>query len=120
MVRDLSINSLRLVLPAIVECMCERADLLPMVKPQFEVGKVRLEHGGVVRSESLRTSATVDVAQYAQTLGLSLRGVVASPLPGPSGNVEYFLWLVKDGGVRAVEPGKLESMVLAAVQEGPQ
>ncbi|MBY0787593.1 TlyA family RNA methyltransferase [Corynebacterium sp. MC-04] len=120
MVGDLSFISLKLVLPAIVECMGEGADLLPMVKPQFEVGKDRLEHGGVVRSESLRTSATVNVAQYAQTLGLSLRGVVASPLPGPSGNVEYFLWLVKDGGVRAVEPGKLESMVSAAVQEGPQ
>ena len=77
--------------------MGEGADLLPMVKPQFEVGKDRLEHGGVVRSESLRTSATVNVAQYAQTLGLSLRDVVASSLPGPSGNVEYLLRMVGSG-----------------------
>ena len=49
-----------------------------------------------------------------------MRGVVASPLPGPSGNVEYFLWLVKDGGASDVDDGKLDEMIERAVQEGPQ
>lgn len=120
MVGDLSFISLKLVLPAIVECMADGADLLPMVKPQFEVGKDRLGSGGVVRSPQLRAEVTTNVACFAQTLGLSLKSVTASPLPGPSGNVEYFLWLVKDGGQCAPSPEEVARMVAAAVEEGPQ
>ncbi|MDO4686107.1 MAG: TlyA family RNA methyltransferase [Corynebacterium sp.] len=120
MVGDLSFISLRLVLPAIVECMSEGADLLPMVKPQFEVGKDRLGAGGVVRSPELRREVTQDVAEFAATLGLSCHGVVASPLPGPSGNVEYFLWLVNDGGASAPSSEILATMIEQAVKEGPQ
>ncbi|UIZ93339.1 TlyA family RNA methyltransferase [Corynebacterium sp. CNCTC7651] len=120
MVGDLSFISLKLVLPAIVGCMADGADLLPMVKPQFEVGKDRLGSGGVVRSPELRAEVTADVAEFAQSLGLSLKAVTASPLPGPSGNVEYFLWLVKDGGASAREPEAVAEMVAAAVKEGPQ
>lgn len=120
MVGDLSFISLRLTLPAIVACLEDGADLLPMVKPQFEVGKDRLGHGGVVRSSELRREVTEDVAAYATTLGLSMRGCTASPLPGPSGNVEYFLWLVKDGA--ASDPGEQarHEMIQRAVTEGPQ
>ena len=120
MVGDLSFISLKLVLPAIVECMADGADLLPMVKPQFEVGKDRLGSGGVVRSNELRAEVTTDVALFAQSLGLSLKGVTASPLPGPSGNVEYFLWLVKEAGETALAPGAVAEMVATAVKEGPQ
>lgn len=119
MVGDLSFISLKLTLPAIVACMADGADLLPMVKPQFEVGKDRLGAGGVVRSPQLRAEVTADVAVFARTLGLSCRGVVASPLPGPSGNVEYFLWLVKDGGHSAPTAGELDEMVHRAIEEGP-
>ena len=96
------------------------SDLLPMVKPQFEVGKDRLGSGGVVRSVGLRIEVTTEVALYAQTLGLSLRAATASPLPGPSGNVEYFLWLVKDAAASAHEPETVKQMIEAAVEEGPQ
>jgi 23S rRNA (cytidine1920-2'-O)/16S rRNA (cytidine1409-2'-O)-methyltransferase len=120
MVGDLSFISLRLTLPAIAASLTEGADLLPMVKPQFEVGKDRLGSGGVVRSPQLRAEVTREVAEFALTLGLSCRGVVASPLPGPSGNVEYFLWLVKDGGASAPAPEQLTLMIEQAVQEGPQ
>lgn len=120
MVGDLSFISLKLVLPALVECLEDGADLLPMVKPQFEVGKDRLGSGGVVRSQELREEVTVDVAQFAQGLGLSVRGVAASPLPGPSGNVEYFLWLVKDGGEAMLDDDSLAAAVQKAVKEGPQ
>ncbi|OFP37409.1 TlyA family RNA methyltransferase [Corynebacterium sp. HMSC071B10] len=120
MVGDLSFISLKLVLPAIAECMAEGADLLPMVKPQFEVGKDRLGHGGVVRSPELRAEVTTEVAEFAQSLGLSVKGATASGLPGPSGNVEYFLWLVKDGGASALDAAELHSLVTHAVEEGPK
>lgn len=119
MVGDLSFISLRLVLPAIAACMAEGADLLPMVKPQFEVGKDRLGSGGVVRSSGLRAEVTAEVAGFAQGLGLSLKDVVASPLPGPSGNVEYFLWLVKDSGAHSLDEDTLRALVTRAVEEGP-
>lgn len=92
-VADLSFISLGLVLPALASCCAPGAELLPMVKPQFEVGKDRLGSGGVVRDPALRAETVLDVAAAAAKLGLRTRGVVASPLPGPSGNVEYFLWL---------------------------
>ena len=120
MVGDLSFISIELVLPALAECVADGGHLLPMVKPQFEVGKNRLGHGGVVRDPALRVEATLNVARAAQRHGLSTRAVTASPLPGPSGNVEYFLWLVKDGGATAPSDEAMEAMVADAVKEGPQ
>ncbi|MEU4839604.1 TlyA family RNA methyltransferase [Nocardia testacea] len=118
-VADLSFIALTLVLPALADCVVPGADLLPMVKPQFEVGKDRVGSGGVVRDPRLRAEAVCSVAAAAAELGLHTRGVVASPLPGPSGNVEYFLWLRRDesAGYTADEVGKL---VRRAVEEGPQ
>lgn len=119
MVGDLSFISLRLTLPAIVECLAEGAGLLPMVKPQFEVGKERLGSGGVVTSPALRAEVTAEVAAFAQTLGLVLKSVTASPLPGPSGNVEYFLWLKKDSTAAPLSQEAIEELVDRAVREGP-
>jgi 23S rRNA (cytidine1920-2'-O)/16S rRNA (cytidine1409-2'-O)-methyltransferase len=95
-VADLSFISLKLVLPALAACAKPGADLVPMVKPQFEVGRERVGSGGVVRDAQLRADAVLDVAAAAGQLGLGVAGVVASPLPGPSGNVEFFLWLRSD------------------------
>jgi 23S rRNA (cytidine1920-2'-O)/16S rRNA (cytidine1409-2'-O)-methyltransferase len=111
-VADLSFISLRTVLPALVACT--EGTLLPMVKPQFEVGRERLGSGGVVRDPALRLAALVEVAEAARELGLVLLGAVASPLPGPSGNVEYFLRLARDG----VDAG--DGTLRAAVESGPR
>jgi 23S rRNA (cytidine1920-2'-O)/16S rRNA (cytidine1409-2'-O)-methyltransferase len=113
-VGDLSFISIGLVLPALVSCCAPGADLVLMVKPQFEVGKERLGSGGVVRSPELRAEAVRGVAAQAARLGLGVLGVTASPLPGPSGNVEYFLWL--RAGAPALDPADVDR----AVAEGPQ
>jgi 23S rRNA (cytidine1920-2'-O)/16S rRNA (cytidine1409-2'-O)-methyltransferase len=112
-VGDLSFISLRLVLPALSRCTRRDGDLVLMVKPQFEVGRERLGAGGVVRDAALRAEMVLEVAQAAAALGLGCAGVVASPLPGPSGNVEYFLWL------RAGAPAVRSDDVRRAVEEGP-
>jgi 23S rRNA (cytidine1920-2'-O)/16S rRNA (cytidine1409-2'-O)-methyltransferase len=91
-VADLSFISLTLVLPALVGCSAPDADFVLMVKPQFEVGREQVGDG-VVRDPALRSAAVAGVAAAAADLGLGVEGVTASPLPGPSGNVEYFLWL---------------------------
>ncbi|MEE4024684.1 TlyA family RNA methyltransferase [Gordonia sp. PKS22-38] len=95
-VADLSFISLGLVLPALAGAVRLGGDLIPMVKPQFEVGKDRVGSGGVVRDPAQRIDAVLGVARAARQLGLSTLGAIASPLPGPSGNVEYFLWLRRD------------------------
>lgn len=112
-VADLSFISLRLVLAPIRRCVTPGADYAMMVKPQFEVGKDRVGAGGVVRDPGLRAEAVREVAHHAGGLGLGVRGVAASPLPGPSGNVEYFLWL------RAGSPPLAEADLDKAVAEGP-
>jgi 23S rRNA (cytidine1920-2'-O)/16S rRNA (cytidine1409-2'-O)-methyltransferase len=113
-VADLSFISLTLVLPALVRCSRPGADLVVLVKPQFEVGRQRLGPGGVVRDDALRAGAVRAVAERAGELGLGVRGLVASPLPGPAGNVEYFLWL------RAGAPPLTGESLHRAVREGPR
>ena len=115
-VADLSFISLRLVLDALGSCLVPGGELLPMVKPQFEVGKDRLSQGGVVRDPALRAEAVEGVVAAARERGLGLVDVTASPLPGPSGNVEYFLRLAR--GTYATPQTDAER-VARAVQEGP-
>lgn len=116
-VADLSFISLKLVLPALLSCAIPTADLLPMIKPQFEVGKDRLGSGGVVRDPALRADAVLEVLREAGRLDLRVHGVTASPLPGPSGNVEYFAWLRRGAPLGREE---LAELVGTAVREGPQ
>ena len=92
-VGDLSFISLTLVLEPLTSLCRPTADLLLMVKPQFEVGKDRVGKGGVVRDAALRAEAVRAVADAAAARGWGARAVTTSALPGPSGNLEYFLWL---------------------------
>ena len=92
-VGDLSFISLVLVLDAVIGVVASDGDLVLMVKPQFEVGKDRVGKGGVVRDLALRVEAVSQVARAADARGWGAVGVATSPLPGPSGNVEYFVWL---------------------------
>ncbi|WP_055483677.1 TlyA family RNA methyltransferase [Sphaerimonospora mesophila] len=117
-VGDLSFISLRLVLPALAACAAETAEFALLVKPQFEVGRERVGPGGVVRDPLLRAEAVADVAAAARSLGLTVKGVTASPLPGPSGNVEYLLWLGKGSEHEPVPD--LTAAIERAVAEGPR
>jgi len=112
-VADLSFISLTLVLPALVGCAAPDADFVLLVKPQFEVGKGRVGAGGVVRETTDRSAAVHRVTAAAGQLGLGVEGVTASPLPGPAGNVEYFVWL------RRGAPPLDEDELQRAIEEGP-
>lgn len=96
-VGDLSFISLELVLDPLLTLTRPDGDLALMVKPQFEVGKGKVGKGGVVRDPELRTAAVEAVAGAALSRGWGARAVITSPLPGPSGNIEYFLWLRRGG-----------------------
>lgn len=115
-VADLSFISLRTVLPALQASATAAADFVLMVKPQFEVGREQIGDG-VVRDLALRKSAVAGVVDAAQALGLGLRAVEASPLPGPEGNVEYFVWLKAGSNPRSQI--QVAQLVAAAVEGGP-
>jgi len=115
-VGDLSFISLTLVLDALVSVTTEDGDLALMVKPQFEVGKDRVGKGGVVRDPALRAEAVATVAGAAATRGWGARMVARSPLPGPSGNVEFFVWLRR--GPAALTTEAIEAAVHGSAPPG--
>jgi len=105
-VADLSFISLRRVLPALRAVADLDADHLLMVKPQFEAGPARVGKGGVVRDPAVWRDALLGVATEGRGLGLALVGACVSPLPGPAGNVEFFVHLAQgrpDAGPAALD-----------------
>ncbi len=89
LVGDLSFISLTLVLPAAVPLLAPSADVLVLVKPQFEAERREVGRGGIVRDEAVRARAVARVEASAVALGLVPRGAVPSPITGADGNVEY-------------------------------
>jgi 23S rRNA (cytidine1920-2'-O)/16S rRNA (cytidine1409-2'-O)-methyltransferase len=87
------------------------------VKPQFEVGKQRVGKGGVVRDPALRAEAVATVTDAAAARGWGARAVTVSPLPGPSGNVEFFVWLRRGPGV--IGHAEIEAVVSAGPPGAP-
>ena len=108
---DVSFISLTKVLPAVADCLAPGGEVLAMVKPQFELGRERVRKG-VVRDAADRHEAILAVAAAAGELGLPVRGVASSGLPGPKGNRETFVWCGGEGepladlggAVREVDP----------------
>jgi 23S rRNA (cytidine1920-2'-O)/16S rRNA (cytidine1409-2'-O)-methyltransferase len=94
---DVSFISLALVLPAVAAVLAPGADVLALVKPQFEVGRALVGSGGVVRDPEARAGAVAAVRAAATGLGFAVRGEAESVLPGPKGNRETFLWLAWPG-----------------------
>ncbi len=115
-VADLSFISLAIVLGALLGVMTDDGDLALMVKPQFEVGKDRVGKGGVVRDLGLRAEAVSGVAAAAAARGWGAQAVITSPLPGPSGNVEFFLWLRK--GEPIIGPAEVTAEVTRTAHLG--
>ena len=91
-VADLSFISLTLVLEQLAS-VGPRADMVLLIKPQFEVGKQSLHASGIVNDWTLRAGAIRQVLDAAHDLGLGVRGLVRSELPGTHGNIEYVLWI---------------------------
>jgi 23S rRNA (cytidine1920-2'-O)/16S rRNA (cytidine1409-2'-O)-methyltransferase len=90
-VMDLAFISVRLVLPAVLPLLCPGAQLVVLVKPQFEAGRSEVAKGGVVRSEQTRQRVLAEIEQFGQGLGLGVLGSVPSPIAGARGNREFLL-----------------------------
>ena len=97
-VMDVSFISARTVFPAIAAGAAPDATTLILVKPQFEAGRAAVGKGGVVRDPAARTAAVHAVADALVSWGWTVRGEVESPVRGPAGNVEFFLWAERGAG----------------------
>jgi 23S rRNA (cytidine1920-2'-O)/16S rRNA (cytidine1409-2'-O)-methyltransferase len=117
-VADLSFISLRAVLPALTAVASPDARFLLMVKPQFEVGKARLPAGGVVSDKADRAAAVASVSDAARRLGLAVIDVARSPLPGPAGNVEFFLHLSRRADAGGLDGPGLDQAIAREVEAG--
>jgi 23S rRNA (cytidine1920-2'-O)/16S rRNA (cytidine1409-2'-O)-methyltransferase len=87
---DTSFISLRLVLPAVAGIAARPAQIIALVKPQFEVGRAGVGKGGVVRDDELRNQALERILRFAEEIGFTVAGAIESPLRGPAGNREFF------------------------------
>lgn len=110
---DVSFISLRLVLPSLAKLLPEVADLLALVKPQFEVGRREVGKGGIVRDPELHRRVIAEILSAGEAQGLRPRGVCLSPLPGAEGNREYFLHF-RTGGPALAAPD-LENSIQEAI-----
>ncbi|HMD85037.1 MAG TPA: TlyA family RNA methyltransferase [Terriglobia bacterium] len=96
---DVSFISATLILPALVPLLASPADLIVLVKPQFEVGKGQVGKGGIVRDPAQHQEAVAKVSRKLLELGFSQLSSVESPILGAEGNREFFLHAVwKKGG----------------------
>jgi 23S rRNA (cytidine1920-2'-O)/16S rRNA (cytidine1409-2'-O)-methyltransferase len=89
---DVSFISLRLVLPTALKLVHPQGFILPLVKPQFEVGKGEVGKGGVVRDPVQQQAVVNDIREFGVSLGLACLGDYLCPVPGPKGNREFFLY----------------------------
>jgi len=96
-VTDVSFISLKTVLPVLLSLAGPGADIVALVKPQFELGKGRVGKRGVVRDACDHVEALDSACEAAKGLGLVVRGLTFSPIKGPEGNIEFWLWAARGG-----------------------
>jgi len=88
-VMDVSFISIRLVLPAVKNLLKENADIICLIKPQFEAGREEVGKKGVVRDERVHENVVRGILEFAPGIGLTVMGLDFSPIKGPEGNIEY-------------------------------
>jgi 23S rRNA (cytidine1920-2'-O)/16S rRNA (cytidine1409-2'-O)-methyltransferase len=92
---DTSFISLKMVLPPVMKLIKDGGEIIALIKPQFEVGRGRVGKGGVVKDEMSHTIVIEEISRFAIRSGLKVMGVIESPILGPKGNKEFFIYLGK-------------------------
>lgn len=95
---DASFISLEKVLPNTIRLIGDEAEIVALIKPQFEVGRGEVGKGGVVRDPAKHREVVESVTGLSESLGLEVKGVVESPVLGPKGNREFLIYLKKKTG----------------------
>ncbi|HEX2620558.1 MAG TPA: TlyA family RNA methyltransferase, partial [Phototrophicaceae bacterium] len=93
LVVDASFISLKLLLPVFKGWLTAQADLIALIKPQFEAGRKDVGKGGVVRDHAIHSRVLTEILSFASGQDFAVRGLILSPLTGPAGNIEFLVWL---------------------------
>lgn len=94
---DVAFISLKLVLPVAYSLLKEGGEVIALIKPQFEAGKGKVGKNGVVRDEKIHLEVIEQVLAFTREMGFSIYGLTFSPIKGPKGNIEYLMYIKKDG-----------------------
>ena len=94
---DVAFISLRHILPALPPVLTPKADIVALVKPQFEAGREEVGKGGVVRDSQIHERVCAEAETWVESQGWSVVGIARSPITGPEGNVEFLLGAIKNG-----------------------
>jgi len=92
-VADVSFISLRLILPAVQQWLTPNADIITLVKPQFEAGKGDVGKGGIVKDALVRQRVLEEITHFSEDIGFNVIDIIRSPITGQKGNTEYLMWL---------------------------
>lgn len=113
---DASFISLALVLPATLNLLTPQAQVVALIKPQFEAGKEQVGKGGVVRDAKVHRRVLEETIAWARQCGLTVAGLIVSPLLGPAGNVEFLIWLQRVGSPSLQTEPAIQAALQAATQ----
>jgi len=116
---DVSFISLELILPAIHGWLTSEAQVVTLVKPQFEAGRTEVGKGGVVKDPAIHARVLERSIEVARSQRFAVLGLIASPLRGPAGNVEFLLWLSNDMSQDVLRADTLVASALSEVDEAP-
>lgn len=116
---DVSFISLDKVLPAVYNLLKEKGEVVALIKPQFEAGREFIQKGGLVKKAEVHQTVIERICEKAQKIGFSIQGLTFSPLKKASGNIEYFICLIKNSGKDKANnfPQIVEEVVKQAHQE---
>ena len=112
---DVSFISLGLILPALRPLLAERADLVCLIKPQFEAGKGKVGKKGVVRDPKVHLEVLEQFLRHAAESALTVKGITYSPIKGPEGNIEYLGWLTTAAGENEIPD--LDTLVIKSHEQ---
>ncbi len=112
---DVSFISLGLILPALRPLLAERADLVCLIKPQFEAGKGKVGKQGVVRDPKVHLEVLEQFLRHAAESALTVKGITYSPIKGPEGNIEYLGWLTTAAGENEIPD--LDTLVIKSHEQ---
>ncbi len=115
---DVSFISLTLIIPVAYEVLKGGGELVCLVKPQFEAGREQVGKKGIVRDKNVHNQVILKVADFSRSLGFTIKNITFSPMTGAKGNIEYLIYMKKDGRVdEGLSPDEIIGLTGAVVEE---
>lgn len=108
---DVSFISLKLVLPVVYELLADNGEVVALIKPQFEAGRSQVGKKGVVRDIKVHYEVVENTITAATKFGFTVAGLTFSPIKGPEGNIEYLVYLKKNGNGETITPADIKAVV---------